>query len=102
MTDVKHEYLQFDKPVIKKIFITCPAPELELPSEECLELPIPIYGLDDSGDEWHRAQNDHVQIDLKMALPFINPSLYYHFEDELLIVINGSYVNDLLRLGTNE
>ena len=64
--DVNLAYLQSDKPLIRKIFITNPAPKFELSSEEFLELLKPIYGLVDLGDEWHRILDDHVQIDLKM------------------------------------
>ena len=51
VVDVKLAYLQFDKPLIRKIFITNLAPEFELSPEECLELLKPIYALPDSGDE---------------------------------------------------
>ena len=48
---VELEYLQSDKPLIRKIFITNPALELELSPEEFQEFLKPIYGLADSGDE---------------------------------------------------
>ena len=88
-------YLQSDKPLIRKIFITNLAPEFELSPEECLELPKPIYGLADIGDESHGILDDHAQIDLKMIPTIIDPSLYCYFEDDKLIQINESYVDDL-------
>ena len=63
VVDVKLTYLQSDKPLMRKIFITNPAPEFDLSHEECLELLKPIYGLADSGDELHRTLDDYVQID---------------------------------------
>ena len=62
--DVKLAYLQSEKPLIGKIFISNPTPEFELSSEEFLQLLKPTYGLADTGDEWHRTLHDHVQIDL--------------------------------------
>ena len=102
VVDVMLAYLQSDKPLIWKIFITNPAPEFELSPEECLELLKPIYGLADSGGEWHRTLDDHVQIDLKITPTIIDPFLYCQFEDDHLVGINGSYVDDLLRAGTDE
>ena len=61
-----------------------------------------IFGLADSGDEWHRTLDDHVQIDLKMTPNIIDPSLYCQFDDDQLAGVNGSYVHDLLREGTDE
>ena len=57
------------------IFIINPVPEFELSREKCLERLKAIYGLADSGDEWHRTLVDHVQIDLKMTPTIIDPSL---------------------------
>ena len=85
-----------------KIFIANPASEFQLSPEECLELLKSIYDLADPGDEWHRTLDDHVQIDLKMTPIIIDPSLYCQFEDDQIVGINGSYVDDLLQAGTNE
>ena len=96
VVDVKLAYLQSDKLLIRKIFITNPVPLFELSPEECLELFKQIYGLADSGDEWHRTLDDHGQIDLKMIPTTIDPSLYCQFEDDELVGINGSYADDFL------
>ena len=66
---VKFAYLQSDMPLIRKILITNLAPECELSPEKYLELLKPIYCLAASGYGWHRALDDHVQIDLKWLLP---------------------------------
>ena len=76
VVSVKLAYLQYDKQLIRKIFITNPAPEFDLLSEECLELLKPFYGLADSGDEWHLTLDDHVQLDLNMTPTITDPSLY--------------------------
>ena len=77
VADVKFAYLQSDKQFIRKIFITNLVPELELALKECLEILKPIYVLTDSGDEWHRTPDDHVQIGLKITPNIIDPSLYF-------------------------
>ena len=51
VVDVKFTYLQSNKPLIRKIFITNPASEFKLSPEVCLKLLKPIYGLADSEDE---------------------------------------------------
>ena len=40
--------------------MTNPAREFELSLEVFLELLRPVYGLSNSGDEWHLALEDHV------------------------------------------
>ena len=47
VVDFKPAYFPSDKPLIRKIFITNPVPELELSPVECLEFLKPIYGLAD-------------------------------------------------------
>ena len=74
--DVKLAYLQSDKPLIRKMFITNPAPEFELSPEERLELLIPIYGIAEPGDERHRTLDEHVQTGLKIIPTIIDKSLY--------------------------
>ena len=86
--NVKLAYLQSNKPLIRKIFVTNPAPEFDVFSKEFLELLGPIYSLADSGDEWHLTQNDRVQIDLKMTPTIIDQSLSCQFEDDQLVAIN--------------
>ena len=61
-------------PLIRKIFITNPAPKLELSPEERLELLKLIYDLADARDEWNRTLDDHIQIDLKMTPTIIDTS----------------------------
>ena len=96
VVDVQLAYLQSDKSLMRKIFITNPAPELELSHGECLEHLKSIYDYADSGDEWHRTLAYHVQIDLEMFHTIVDPSLYCQFEDDKLVGVNGSYVDDLL------
>ena len=100
--DVKLAYLQSEKPLIRKIFITNPAPKFDLSPQACLELLKPIYGLVDSRDQWNQTLDDHIQINLEMTCTIIDPLLYCNFENNHIIGINSSYVDDLLRTGTNE
>ena len=51
LVDAELAYLQSDKPLKRKMFITNPAPKSELSPEESLEPLELIYGLADSGDE---------------------------------------------------
>ena len=74
--EVKLAYVQSEKSLIRKIFITNPAPELDLSPHEYLELLKPTCGLADSGDQWHKTLDDHIQIDLEMTPTIIDPSLY--------------------------
>ena len=49
--DVELAYFHSEKLLIRKFFITNPAPEFKQYPEECYELIERIYGLADSGDE---------------------------------------------------
>ena len=82
--------------------MTNPEPEFELFAEKCLESLKPIYSLASSGDEWHQTRDDHVKIDPKMTATIIDSSQYCQFVDGQPVGINGSYVNDILRTGTDE
>ena len=57
---VKVIYLQSDKTLIRKMFITSCTPELKLSSAEFLNLLRPIYSLADSEDELCRTLDDHL------------------------------------------
>ena len=46
--------------------------------------------------------DDHVEIDLKMIPTIIDPSLSWKFEDDQLIGINGTYVDDSLQAVANK
>ena len=63
VVDVKLAYLQSDKPLIRKIFITNPAPEFGISIQECFELLKPIYDYGDSEDQWHEVLDDNIKID---------------------------------------
>ena len=49
----------------------------------------------------HRSISTEVQ-DLDMTQSTAEPSMYFHFKEDRLIVINVAYVDDLLRCGTPE
>ena len=52
VVDIKLSYLQSDKPFIRNMFITYPAPKSDLSPQERFELLIPIYSLAESGGQW--------------------------------------------------
>ena len=60
VVDVKLNFLQYDKPFVRKIFIANPAPVFKLSVEHCPRRPKPIDGLAKSGDEWHRILDDDI------------------------------------------
>ena len=60
VVDVKLGYLKSEKFLLRKTFITKPAPELELVLEKYLKLFKKILDLAESVDEWHRALDDNV------------------------------------------
>ena len=48
-----------------------------------------------------RSLDDHIQIDLEMKTTIIDLSLYCKLQEDELVGLNGKYVYDLLRAGTN-
>ena len=101
VVDVKLAYPQSDKPLRRKIFITNPAPEFDLSPHEFLQLLKPY--------KWLRRLKRSMASNLR--LPQTNrpkddtqsdPSLYCKFENDQIIGINGSCVDDIPRTGINE
>ena len=101
LVEVKLAYIQSDKPLIRKTIISNPAGELKPSPEKFLELLKLIYELVASGNERRRAVDYHVEIDLKRTPTIVNQSLYFLFEDDQRDGINGIYIDDLLRTGTD-
>ena len=122
ISDVKLAYLQSGIKMKRKIYIRNPAPEFGLEEDECFELLLPLYGLGDAGDMWHKTIKGHLEHDLGMHHTIIDPALHFssvHASGDntcasgadsqiasgvhsRLIGLNGTYVDDLLRAGTNE
>ena len=50
----------------------------------------------------HQPLDDHIQVDMVMTPGSIDLSLYFKFEDDQIIGLNGSCANDLLRIETSE
>ena len=101
-TDVKLAYLQSTEPLLRRVFVTNPAPEFELDPSECFELLKPLYGLSDAGDLWHITLHKHLNTDLEMVPTITEASLYFSFRLGELIGMKGSYVDDLLSAGTQQ
>ena len=58
-SDVKLAYFQSPEPLRRRVFIKNPAPEFELSPEECFELLLPLDGLCDAVDLWHKTLHTH-------------------------------------------
>lgn len=64
--DVRQAYLPSPEPLLREVFIKDPVPEFGLPSNHCLQLLLPLYGLCESGDLWNRILDDHHRSELGM------------------------------------
>ena len=56
-----------------------------------------FYGLADAGDLRQTFLDKHLVDDIGMIQSVVDPSMYFHFKENMLIGINGTYVDDLLR-----
>ena len=100
--DITQAYLQSTDPLLRDIYIRKVDPEFELAPEQCLKLLKPLYGLCDAGDLWASTMDKHHRYDLSMTPLRSESALYTLHQDDSLIGISGSYVDDLLRAGTPE
>lgn len=99
--DVKQAYLQSISALDRDVFIKNPTEEFELPDNMALKLLKPLYGLCDSGDLWYETIDNHHKKDLGMISTKLDPALYYLIENDVLIGMIGTYVDDILRCGDN-
>ena len=67
---------------------------------ECFELLSHLYGLVDANDLWHAKIDKHLTEDLKIEISMSDLSPYLYCDGGQLIDINTTYVDDLLRCGT--
>ena len=101
-SDIELAYLESTEQLRRKVFISNPAPEFELGPEDCFELLLLLYGFWDAGDLWHKTLHaDHTE-QLGFQPTKVDYSLYFSFCQGVLNGINGSYVDVLLRAGTQE
>lgn len=75
-------------------------PELQLKSNELLELLPPFYGLGDSGDYWHSTFLRQLKNVLGMTTAACNLSLLFKRIQSSLHAMIATYVDDTLRAGT--
>ena len=101
-SDVRQAYLQSAEPLSRFIYIDPPSPEFALAPEQCLQLTNPLYGLCESGDLWHATLDRHHRQDLGMKPLDTDPALYHLVPDGTLVGLSGSYVDDMIRCGTQE
>ena len=52
-SDVKLAHLQSAEPMLRRVFVSNPAPEFELDANKCLDVLKTLYDLADSGDLQH-------------------------------------------------
>ena len=96
--DVNRAYLQSSEKRMRKVYLK-PPKELNLSSDELLELIKPLYGLPDAGDYWDRTMADHLRKDLNMVPTYHDIALHFlHGEKELQGLV-GVYVDDSLICG---
>lgn len=67
--EVRQAYLQSSEPLLREVFIKDPVPEFELTPGQCLQLLLPLYGLCESGDLWHRTVDEHHRSELPQNNP---------------------------------
>ena len=101
-SDVRQAYLQSAEPLSRAIYIGKPSTEFSLDPKQCLQLLTPLYGLCESGDLWHATLDKHHRQDLGMTPLDTDPALYYLVMDNSLAGLSGSYVDDIIRCGTDK
>ena len=100
--DVTQAYLESTDPLLRDICITKNIPEFELEPHRCLHLLKPPYGLCDAGELWAATMHKHHRQDLGMQPTKSDPALYTMSENEKIICLSGTYVDYLLRAGTDK
>ena len=99
--DVTQAYLQSTEKLLRKVYLK-PPKELNLSSDEVLELLKPLYGLPDSGDYWNKTISNHVTNDLGMTPTYIDNALFIKVEEDKLLGLTGIYVDDSIHSGTKD
>ena len=99
-SDVTQAYLQSAIPLSRDLFLDSKVPELELSPDQCMQILRPLYGLTESGDLWFQTLQQHHTLDLKMSHLKSDPSFHFIKSGNTLSGISGTYVDDLLRAGT--
>lgn len=96
--DVSQAYLQSTTENMRSMHIEAPS-EMELSSEEVLELLLPLYGACDSGDRWAHTLRHHHTTDLGMQTLATEPALFFKCFEKRLLGLSGVYTDDMLRAG---
>lgn len=101
-SDVRQAYFQSSKPLSRDVLLKDPPPKFKLRSSQVLQLLKPLYGLCESGDLWYKTPDEHHRLDLGISLLHTDPALYFKLNGSCLTGLSGSYVDDMLRAGTQE
>ena len=91
--------MQSEKLISRPISIKNFVPEFELSTEKALQLLKPLYGLSESGDLWFEILDAHHRKELGMKTLRCDPALYTLKQGGKLIVLSGTYVDDIIRAG---
>ena len=99
-TDIKQAYLQSASKLKRDVFIK---PNImELNHGELLQFINALYGLTDAGDYWGEKLHSHHVKDLRMKHTTVDFSLFFKHIGNKLVGMSGSYVDDIIRCGTNK
>ena len=98
-TDVTQAYLQSSSDLMREVYIK-PGKEFNLQPGEILKLLRPLYGLADSGDYWGATYSKHITEDLGMQPCVGDSAMFYRSENDELIGMTATYVDDALQAGT--
>lgn len=96
-SDVRQVYLQSEQMLPRHVFIKDSVKEFYLEKNEALQLLKPSYGLSESGNIWYETMDCHDKKDLKMNPFRCDPALYVCMDNENVIGISGTYVDDMIR-----
>lgn len=100
IADVHQAYLQSDELVSRPVFIKKTVLEFNLTADEALQLITPLYDLTESGDHWFETLDKDHREELGMDVLHSDPTLNMSREGGKVIGLSGTYVGDILRVGT--
>ena len=98
--DVKQAYVQSASELQRKVFFR--PTELNLDSNELLQIIRPLYGLTDSGDYWCETFARFHLYDIRMQQTTGDFAIFFRRCANRVVALSGSYVDDILHAGSKE
>jgi Reverse transcriptase (RNA-dependent DNA polymerase) len=92
-TDIKQAYLQSAEDLKREIYVRPDV--MKLPPYELLQFVKPLYGLEDSGDYWHKTLTAHHITKLLMEQSTGDFSFFFRKKDKELYGMSGTHVDDI-------